>query len=297
MNENDNKRVELKNSVMDKISCDNVCPRSRWVFRSREAGVWALWIATILLGSLSVAVSVFVLQHHQYAIYEATHENFFTFAIEALPYLWLIVFGAMIVFGMYNLRHTKRGYRYPMWQITLSSMLFSLVGGALLNVFGFGYVVDHELGERLTMYQSQEKYEKALWQNPAEGRLVGKKVFETVDSSDVVFEDVQGGRWVLNTEDLNPKDIDMLDAGEMLRVVGVQTDFEVKKFHSCATLPWMMKPETPGQEFKEVKREFKERMRIIAAGQLKKQSSSSEDIAEKVCAKIAAVRRMKEIEE
>ncbi len=80
----------LKQTVLARIDQENVCPRGRWLFHSRECVVWTLWLVTVLVGALAVAVSLFVIAQRQYALYEATHDNFLTFLVTVLPYLWII---------------------------------------------------------------------------------------------------------------------------------------------------------------------------------------------------------------
>ena len=127
-----------KDKVFSRIQGEAISPRSKLVFQSREFAVWALWTLSIVVGAFSVAVVGFVLTHHEYALYEATHENFATFIVEALPYMWILTFGLMAAVAIFNLRHTKHGYRYPLWQVFGSSVVLSLVGGGVLHVFGFG---------------------------------------------------------------------------------------------------------------------------------------------------------------
>src|SRR6056297_1803607 len=123
----------LKNALFEKIETDNVRPHSRMFFKGRECVIWLLWLISVLVGALAVAISVFVVTHRQYALYEATHDNFLTFMVEVLPYVWIIVFGAMALFAVYNLRHTKRGYRYPVSYILASSVVLSFAIGSALH--------------------------------------------------------------------------------------------------------------------------------------------------------------------
>jgi lipopolysaccharide export system permease protein len=44
--------------------------------------------------------------------------SFFAFAIEVLPYLWISIFIIMILFAVFNLRHTKTGYRFSLERIS-----------------------------------------------------------------------------------------------------------------------------------------------------------------------------------
>jgi hypothetical protein len=230
-----------KGSVMSRIECGELCPRSKTFFKTRECIVWALWLVSVVVGALAVAVTLFVVAHRQYALYEVTHDNFYTFMVEVLPFVWVIVFGLMIVVGVYNLRHTKRGYRYPMWQIIGSSMVLSLAGGAGLHFIGVGYMADHMLGERMGMYNSQEKIEKRMWQNPEEGRLVGIPQAPLLPPATTsAFTDVNGMIWMIDVADLSEMERELLNEMKPVRLIGFIQPESKNHFHPCGAFPWLL---------------------------------------------------------
>lgn len=253
--------TSIKAAVLKKIECGEVCPRSRWFFRCREGVVWLLWGLSIMLGALAVAISIFAVSYQQFALYEATHDNFLTFIVAVLPYLWFLIFAAMITIGVLNLRHTKRGYRYSLWQIVLSSVVLSFAGGSLLHVLGLGYVIDHELGEQMNIYTSQEKLEQRMWQKPEEGRLIGRQTHGTLSAtSTIIFKDITGGGWQVDVTDLSPSEIDLLLQGESIKLIGVMTNEEVKSFHSCGAFPWTYTKYNTRAELIAARERFLERM-------------------------------------
>ena len=250
-------KSSCKSSVMSRIECGEVCPRSRRFFQTRECVVWGLWALSVVVGALAVAVTLFVVTHRQYSLYEATHDNFLTFMVEVLPFVWIIVFGIMVAVGVYNLRHTKRGYRYPMWQIVGSSIVLSLAGGAALQLFGLGYATDHMLGERMGMYDSQEKIEKRLWQNPQEGRLAGSaKETLTPPATVITFEDVEGENWLVSVTDLSKKEQELLVAQKPVRMLGVVTLGDTREFHPCAVFPLKAPNEHSREDLRQEREEF-----------------------------------------
>jgi hypothetical protein len=202
----------------------------------------------VVVGALAVAVTLFVVTHRQFALFEATHDSFWRFMMDVLPVIWLFVFALMVGVGVYEFRHTKRGYKYPLWQIFASSMVLSLVGGAALQLFGFGYATDHMLGERMGMYNSQEKVEKRLWQNPEDGRLLGRQTERFIPPATVVgFTDVAGDVWSVDVTDLTPQEVELLNKEEHVRLIGVLRDEKGKQFHSCGVFPWLLdKPMSRG---------------------------------------------------
>ena len=294
--------TSCKGSVMSRIGCGEVSPRSRRFFQTRECAVWVLWLISVVVGALAVAVTFFVLNHRQYALYEATHENFFTFMVEVLPFLWIIVFGLMVFVGVYELRHTKRGYRYPLWQIFGSSIVLSLAGGAALQLFGFGYSTDHMLGQHMPMYNSQEKIEQKMWQAPDEGRLLGRFGKPLPAPSTLVrFTDVTGNEWGVNVDELSLKERELLEHDEIVRLIGQITDGDMGVFYSCGAFPWMLDKPMTREDLRAAKEAFEmkiegykersEHMMYKIDGDGEKEDSEKDE-AETPCGEIEPVKRM-----
>lgn len=235
--------ASLRELVFDRIERENVCPRSRLFFQSRECVVWSLWLLTVLVGALAIAVSLFVVTHRRYALYEATHDNFLTFFATVLPTVWVVIFLLMIGFAIYNVRHTRRGYRRPLWMIAASSVVLSFAGGSLLQMLGLGAVIDREFGDLMATYPSQERMERALWQAPAEGRLVGRMEGPVgVATGTIWFTDVTGQRWQVTITDFYPADHEVLSTRERVRLLGVPTTKPAateRTFHACGAFPWL----------------------------------------------------------
>lgn len=253
---------DLKTEVLTRIEKDALCPHPKYFFGSKECAVWSLWFLTVLLGALSIAVTLFVVMHRQYSFYEVTHTSFFSFVVDVLPYLWITVFSIMVIFAVYNLRHTKHGYRYPLWKILGSSVILSLAGGSLLHLAGVGFSLDRTIGNFSKDYTSQEKLELRFWQNPDEGRLVG--VF--LDSEDgvplplMVLEDTRGTRWEMDVTELNDTDIRIIEKGKQVRVLGVLENSLPAQFFACAVFPWVYEQKYSMRELGEMKRSMQERI-------------------------------------
>lgn len=273
--------VDLKSQVLARIEKESVCPHSRLFFGSRECGVWALWFLTVLFGALSVAVTLFVVTFQQYSLYEATHESFLAFAVDVLPYLWILLFAVMVLFAVYNLRHTKNGYRYPLWKIIGSSLVLSLAGGSLLHLAGVGFSFDKQMGVFSKDYPSQEKLELKMWQNPQEGRLVGTLLSaeDGIPQPLFVIEDQMGTRWNTDISELHEMDRFVLETGKRVRVLGLLEDVNPPAFHACAIFPWVYEHEYSRSELRDMKNMMKER---IARHRL---TDEPESVSKK-CAKI-----------
>lgn len=243
MNTNDQKTSysDITNRILTRIETEHITPRARAVFVLQECGVWGLWLATVIVGAVAVAVTAYVAMNAEYALYEATHENFFTFIIEVLPYIWLVLFVVMTLIASKQLRQTKHGYRYTTISILGSSIAFSLLGGCAFQYLGFGYAFDQILGQQIALYMSQEKMDLKMWQMPESGRLVGM----LVPPDDVVFppreallfQDINGVQWSVGDSEMNPRETALLQSGGRVRLLGTSTAPGV--FHVCGIFPWM----------------------------------------------------------
>ena len=241
--ETNTNKTKLKSVVLSRIKQEQICPRSKWYFNCYELFVWLFWVLSVVVGSLAVAVSLFAITYQRYAFYEATHGDFWTFIIETLPYLWFLVLVLMVIFAIFNIRHTKTGYRYSLWKIITSSLVLSLMGGAVLHVAGIGFEVDQKLGKYMNFYQSQEELEQGMWQKPGEGRLVGSLLTVDFDDKnidgDVSFKDVSGVLWEINVENLFEDDLVVLKSGKKMKLLGQVLSTEPSRFHACGVFPWM----------------------------------------------------------
>ena len=288
-----------KDSVMNRIEGEGICPRPKSYFTRHEALVWGLWMLSIVIGALAVAIMFFAFVHHQFALYEATHESFGTFLIDALPYLWISAFALMAVVAVYNLRHTKHGYRYPIWQIVVSSLVLSVAGGTALHFLGFGYVVDHALGQEMSRYPSQEKLEARLWQSPDDGRLLGRVTKQMQPPSMLTtFTDVNGLKWMLDTRELSESERELLFSEKNVKLVGVISNYDAFVFHTCGAFPWLMDRQVTRDDFMATREAFELKMRgyegrdLLPAFNFRDGSTTTTN--DSPCGDIKPVRRMGE---
>lgn len=268
-------KSDLKSSILGQIEKEEVKPTAKWVFSSAEYAVWAMWILTVVLGALSVAVTLYVLSHQRFALYELTHRDFATFVVDVLPVLWLSIFVVMVVFAVFNIRHTKRGYRYPLWMIVGSSLVASLALGAFLHLAGAGFSLDKKMGAWSRGYASQEKLELKWWQNPEEGRLVGTAMYvREGESTAIRFIDVGGKAWQFEADELHDGEKDLLNRGVQVRVFGITTS-GTDVFHACGAMPWVQDRSYRGEELNEIRQGAREKISRFKEEKLEQLASST----------------------
>lgn len=288
-NDRNNEERELKRAVLSRIESENVSPRSRSWFIWADYSAWGLWFLGTFIGALAVAVTLFVVSYQQYVFYELTHDNLLTFVEDVLPILWFLILIAMIIFAVYNVRNTKRGYRYPLWQVLGSSLILSFAGGVIFHTIGIGFNFDKWLGGTVSGYESQEKMEERLWQNPEEGRLIGKFIkHEDFFPYGPVFLDVQEIEWLINTTDLREEELYSLESGQPVRMIGKVLAINPPYFHVCGVFPRLYEFNHTQEELKEQKEMIKKRLSHFYDNKL-----DNVITGDSLCAGIAPVQRLK----
>lgn len=262
---NDKNKTVFKENLLKRLEAEAISPHSRLYWLTHEYALWGAWGITVLLGALAVAVTSFASLHIGYALYEATHQDFLTFFFEALPYLWLMAFGLLVGVAYFNLRHTKRGYRYPILLVLGSTFGFSLIGGGLLHLLGGGWYLDKWLGETMPGYQSRAEFEEALWQRPMAGRLVGRARVGGVPAptDTIIFMDSSDKEWQLNTKTLREREGALLLSGNKVRILMATSSLEDKDIlYVCAVFPWLLDHAPMVKEWKGDRAAFVEEVRL-----------------------------------
>ena len=86
-----------------------------------------------------------------------------------------------------------------------------------------------------------EKMELGMWQAPDQGRLIGMLVTTDTDSSSteltLQFQDAHGQLWTVSNDELNEREVALLESKSRVRLLGTTTDSTT--FHICGVFPWM----------------------------------------------------------
>lgn len=263
MNETMSQRPDIKETILERLEREGIMPRSRFYWMTHEYALWAAWGLTVLLGALSLAVLSFSSVYMGYSLYEATHDDFLTFLVDSLPFLWLVAASFMILASFFNIRHTKKGYKYPVILVVGSSLGFSILGGAVLHYLGAGYYLDRFLGEVSSTYQSRVEFEAHLWQAPPYGRLVGQA--EPVDKSGsikgLLFTDIDDRAWPVVDSELGEREFELLHSGRKVKLLFATSSVSGEEvFFACGVFPWMLDEVPVIAKFKESRAEFTDRI-------------------------------------
>jgi hypothetical protein len=156
-----------------------------------------------LFGSLAVAVVLYYLLDFDTEIYASLlRHNPWFLVLADLPYIWLLVTGLFIAMAYYYFHHTKKGYKYGFYTITLATFCLSLVGGTLLYSWSdLPEYVDNLAISRVPFYRQVMMTRDQRWVRPQLGLLGG--IIEKLEREIMEVRDWRGTIWQVNIAESN----------------------------------------------------------------------------------------------
>lgn len=250
MNDNtkEHSRHDISVQVMDRIEREHVVPRARWKFEFIHYALLALWGAAVCAGAAVTSALLFVFSNVDWYFYPLVYGSPTVFFFKTLPSLWIIMFALFLCAAYYTLRHTKRGYRFPMPAVLAVSVLGSMFGGLTLYGAGFGYVLDQQIGEHIPFHNPILVEEQRAWTDPERGLLLGEVL--TINEEDKTFQlqTFEGQAWTVYGGDLDPMDWQILPRFRHVRLVGLPMveGNAATTFRACFVFPWEVAGDIPG---------------------------------------------------
>lgn len=192
----------LADKILHKIKEEHISPKPRWHFLLKNYVVWLAGGVALLIGAAAVSVMIYLFRFNDWEIYEETHKSLAEFFLLTLPYFWIIFLGLFVFIVYYNLKHTKNGYRYPLYIVILAPVALSICFGAVFFSFGWGEKIDSILGRQAPFYDIIINRHVDFWSQPNEGRLAGLIISEPIDSNFILLDRNQK-EWVIVLEEKN----------------------------------------------------------------------------------------------
>jgi len=218
----------LSKEILGKIAEEGIKPKPRWQFLLKDYSIWASGVLALVIGGLAMAVVIYLLRYNDWSVYSQITDSFINFILLTMPYFWLLFLGIFILIVNYNLKHTKKGYKYPLPMIVGATIFISILMGGLFYKVGLGQAIDDILGEKAPLYTKLFNRQIEMWNNPEKGRLIGMVVSKDTDTTFLLL-DRSRDEWkilVSSTRTIKPETIEI---GCPVKVLGkVQGEFVFK---------------------------------------------------------------------
>jgi len=224
----------LIENVIEKIKDGNIKPTPRWVFILKWSAIWCLFIISVLMGSIAVSLIIFQISDTDWTIYSQMSHNWLEFILWALPYFWIILMVIFLALAHYNLRHTKKGYKYNVFAVLGLSIILSIVLGGVFYFSRLSEKVEGALLSTIPQYEKLHYGKQVLWQRPEQGFLAGTVI--ELNGNVFVLQDLDSRNWEVDTLDSDLIPGFVLRQRAMVKMIG---DFlDAGKFHAKVISPW-----------------------------------------------------------
>lgn len=211
--------VNPSQKAFEKIMKGEIRQKPRWFFVIKNIFLWIFGVLSMLAGALFMSVIIFTAVNSDMDL----HREIYGYAISCMTICtiiaWLVLLGIFVILCDVSVRHTKRGYVYPISLIITLHVGVSMILGMLLYVSGIGCYVDDVLGAHMRFYYDVEKRRGEAFHVPDKGFVMGRIV--RYDNQTVELVSPHGDLWMIAVANLPAKKQDHLRNSEYAVFLGV----------------------------------------------------------------------------
>jgi len=205
-------------------------PKARFYFS--KIMFWLLVSITIVVGSLSFAVILFLLINNDWYLHGRLGTGFI---LKTLPYFWFIFLAIFIFLGEYYYKKTTFGYRHRLLTIIAVYALITVLSGSILYASGLGESIENKLYTNVPVYRSMMFDQQNTWSQPEKGLLSGTIL--SVSSSTIEIIDFNNIKWNVNIDNALVRGRVKLSPNEIIKIIG--TNKGDKLFSADEIRSWM----------------------------------------------------------
>ncbi len=203
---------------LKKLKKEKLSPRPKWHFLLKDYVVWGLGVLSLFVGALAFSVIIYLFRYNDWEVYEQISDSLLGFILLTLPYFWILLLIIFIVIINYNLKHTKKGYRYPLLAVVSVSILASTVLGIMFFHIGMGQAIDDVLGKKMPFYEKFINPRMGFWCQPEKGRLAGVVIEKSNDKLYLLL-DIKKQEWNVDASELKESKTE-IKVGRPIKVLG-----------------------------------------------------------------------------
>jgi hypothetical protein len=190
--------TDISKKTLEKIKKEQVHPKPRWYFLTRNYFFWLMFALTTLLGGVAFGMILSITTNLDWDIYHYLGLSLLEAVVTSLPYLWIALLLFFLFITYYNFIHTRTGYRYRFVVIFITSLLISILLGFGFYQYGWTETVERQLRARIPGYQRMVYTGENQWMHPEKGLLSGIIIEINVKEKSLRLKDYHGKEWTID---------------------------------------------------------------------------------------------------
>lgn len=228
-------KKDFSSKILDVIKEGKIKPKPRWEFLLKDYAILATGILSIIIGGLAVAVIIFMVVNSNWDLLPYFNRTRAGHFFVSLPYYWLLSLSLFILIAYYNLKHTKKGYRYTLHSVVLISIGTSMILGVFFYSVGVGRTIDNTFSRRLPIYKDVAHRIPKEFISPGNGILAGK-ILDIEENFILVKAEREDREWFVDVSNLRQKCVPEYDEEDRVIIMGEIN--EGNTFIAFGIRPW-----------------------------------------------------------
>lgn len=212
--------TDISKKALEKIQKEQVKPKPRWYFLTRNYFFWLMFVLTTLLGGFAFGMILFITTNLDWDIHHYLGLSLSKTVIISLPYLWIALLLFFLFVTYYNFIHTRTGYRYRFIIIFLIGLLISILLGFGFYHYGWTETIERQLRTRIPGYHKLVYTSDNQWMRPEKGLLTGRIIEIKTRNNTLQLNDYLGKEWVIDINHAIVRGSLSLKEGLYIKIIG-----------------------------------------------------------------------------
>lgn len=221
--------TDISKKTLEKIKKEQLHPKPRWYFLTRNYFIWFMFGLTTFLGGIAFGMIMFITSDLDWDIYPYLGISLPEAVMISLPYLWMALLAFFLFITYYNFIHTHTGYRYRFIAIFFVSLFISALLGFGFYQYGWTEVVERQLRVRIPGYQRMVYTGENQWMHPEKGLLNGRIIEILAEKNMLLLVDYHSRKWEINITGARVKGNLPLNKEMEIKMIGQQISKNVFK--------------------------------------------------------------------
>lgn len=189
--------------TLNKIKQEQIKPKPKWEFTMKYFALWFVFGILLLISGLAVSAIIYIALGNPWELLRFLGGRMLFYLLISLPYLWVMIMALSIFLAVYNLRHSKTGYRYKNTIIIFSNIALSVILGITFYYLGLGAKTDDFISEKIPAYDNIHHQRARLWLQPEQGMVAGKIEEINNEKKYLILRDFENTEWEIDTSRLS----------------------------------------------------------------------------------------------
>ncbi len=228
-------KKDLSQSVLDQIKKDHICPRPRWHYMLKDGIFWFIFFASVLLGSIGIAVIIYAFFDTDFDLLSYVPTNRMGHFLQMIPIYWIGLFTIFAGLAVWGAQHTKKGYRYSVLWILVINLMISSVFGGMIYFSGGSERMERIFSRGMPFYKHFKDRREHLWKKVGEG-LLGGEIIELRENKILLLNDLDQKEWEVDYAAVKFRRPIELKTGMRVRMLGKK--LSDNRFKAERIRPW-----------------------------------------------------------